>query len=470
MKNILIAGGGTAGLISALILKTKFNCNIEIVKSDKIGIIGVGEGSTEHFDDFLNFCGIDFKELIRETDATVKLGVYFTNGWSNKNYYHNIGSFKSLAKFGQINYGLLQSLANDEDPIKNSNFFSLQNLVDKNKPSNQYHFNTFKLNAFLLKKCKERNIQVTEDFITEVKINNFGIEKFSGKKEYKADFYIDCTGFQRLLISRLGAKWISYSKHLTMNSAIAFPTKDTEEYTPYTESKRASAGWMWRIPTYGRWGNGYVYNSNLINVDKAKEEAEKYLGHEIEIGKQIKFEPGALDRCLIKNCLAVGLAANFVEPLEASSIGTTINQIFLFNNYFTNLDSEFFVDEYNKKINYIMENIKEFVLIHYLNDKSITLPDTLKDKLHLWRKRPPIDEDFNETKFYLFFSVNFVQVLCGINFYTSDELKNYINHFNPYLINQLNNFIKQKDDEYLFLKKDLIGHKKWLTNIRNENN
>lgn len=469
-KKILIVGGGTAGIISALILKTQFDVDIEIIKSDKIGIIGVGEGSTEHFNDFLNFCGINFKELIKETDATIKLGVYFTNGWANKNYYHNIGSFKSLTKMGQINYGLLQSLAYNEDPIKSSDFFSLENLLyNCDKPSNQYHFNTFKLNSFLLKKCEERNIKVTEDLITDIKVNDYGIEKLIGTKNYTADFYLDCTGFKRLLISKLGAKWISYSKHLTMNEAIAFPTKDTDEYTPYTESKRVSAGWMWRIPTYGRWGNGYVYNSNLINVDEAKKEAEEYIGHEIEIGKNIKFDPGALDRCLIKNCLAVGLAANFVEPLEASSIGTTINQMFLFNHYFTNLDSEFFVNEYNNKMNAIMENIKEFVLIHYLNDKNISLTDTLKEKLNLWSRRSPIDDDFCETRFYLFFAVNFVQVLCGVNFYNSEQLKKYISDFNPYITTQLDVIIKQKEYEYLLTKNNHIGHKQWLTNFRNDN-
>ena len=90
------------------------------------------------------------------------------------------------------------------------------------------------------------------------------------KNNYSFDFYIDSSGFKKILIEKLGVKWISYSKYLPMNEAIAFPTGDTEEYTPYTLSKAMTSGWMWRIPTYGRWGNGYVFNNNYINAEQAK--------------------------------------------------------------------------------------------------------------------------------------------------------------------------------------------------------
>ena len=468
-KKIVIVGGGTAGLISALILKTKFNVDISIVKSDQIGIIGVGEGSTEHWNQFLLFCGIDYKELILETDATIKRGVYFTNGWAKQNYYHNVGSFKLEKSFGQIHYGALNSLTKGENPILTSDYFNLNNLIGVNQhksPSNQYHFNTFKLNSFLLKKCNERDIKIINDTIIDIEIDDKGIKKLKGLIDYKADFYIDCTGFKRLLISKLNAKWISYSNHLQMNEAIAFPTGDTDEYTPYTESRRLSSGWMWRIPTYGRWGNGYVFNSNLINADKAKQEIEHELGYKVEVAKHVKFDPGALDKCLVKNCLAVGLAANFVEPLEATSIGTTINQMFLFNNYFMHLDSEYFINEFNNKINLIMDNIKDFVLIHYLNDKSIKFSISLKEKLKIWKKRPPIREDFTDSSFFLFYSANYIQVLCGVNFYTKEEIKKYLNNLNSEITSQFDKVIREDHIEYMLNKKNYISHKKFLDNLR----
>jgi hypothetical protein len=108
-----------------------------------------------------------------------------------------------------------------------------------------------------------------------------------------------------------------------MNSAIAFPTGDTENYNMWTIARGMDAGWLFRIPVWGRHGNGYIYDSNYIDADGAKQEVEKMYGHEIEIGKQISFDPGALDRVWINNCCAIGLSASFVEPLEATGITFT---------------------------------------------------------------------------------------------------------------------------------------------------
>ena len=121
-------------------------------------------------------------------------------------------------------------------------------------------------------------------------------------------------------MSKLGAKWNSYNKYLKMNEAIAFQTEDTDNYNTYTLARAMDYGWMWRIPVYGRWGNGYIFNNEYINAGQAKKEVEKLLGREINVARNIKFDPGSLDRVWIKNCLAVGLSANFVEPLEATSI------------------------------------------------------------------------------------------------------------------------------------------------------
>jgi hypothetical protein len=477
-SDILIVGGGTAGLVSALILNKRFpNKTIKLVKSDKIGIIGVGEGSTEHFKYFLDYVGIDDFDLIKNTDATIKLGVFFEN-WTD-NYFHNVDDIFYNNRIGQYQalYGFCYS--NNISQIKTTNYRTLENKVINSKnysPTKQYHFNTFKLNDYFIKICKERNIEIIEDEIKDVIINeNNEISYLIGDKiNYTSDFYIDSTGFKKLLISKLGAKWQSYKDYLKMNEAIAFPTGDTDEYTPYTTATAMKYGWKWRIPTYGRWGNGYVFCNEYINADQAQQEVEELLGHKINVAKNVKFDPGALDNVWIKNCLAIGLSANFVEPLEATSIGTTIYQMFMFTHYFQN-SNETIIKEYNKKMNDIMINIRDFIILHYMVDKNNSqfwidikknnIPDTLKYKLSKFKNRLPILEDFKETNFHIFFEANWASVLYGLKLMNVDLIKeefmsyrkenrdNIISIFNNHLDNMKNN--------------EFISHKEYLNNVRN---
>jgi tryptophan halogenase len=278
-----------------------------------------------------------------------------------------------------------------------------------------------------------------------------------------------------LLISKLGAKWQSYKKYLKMNEAIAFPTSDTEEYNTYTIAKAMNCGWAWNIPTYGRWGNGYIFDSNYINAEQAKDEMEKTIGKKIEIGRHIKFDPGCLDTPWIKNCLAVGLSANFVEPLEATSIGTSINQMFLFTQYFSNYNEQS-IDDYNNKMSLIMNNIRDFIVLHYITKredtefwkdlKKIELPDTLKTNLERWQTRLPILEDFKGTNYYLFFENNFTQVLYGLGLLNIKNLKNTYDNLNITVKKDLNIYLKEYFERY---NNPTIGHKQYLNIIRNTN-
>lgn len=485
IKNILVVGGGTAGYVSALILKARLgkSVKIDIVKSDKIGIIGVGEGSTEHWNQFLLYTNINYKEIIKECDATCKSGIMFKD-WSNLDYMHNVNNLNEFM-FSQTNIAYLKLISEKCDNRELNGFLNWENKVSIDclkqdySPTNQYHFNTFKLNEFLNKKCLEKKINVFEDEINDVFINENGnIFKIKGlKKNYEYDFYIDCTGFKKILISKLGAKWISYSKHLKMKEAIAFPTEDTEEYNIYTTAKALDYGWMFSIPTYGRQGNGYIFDSNYINADKAKEEVEKFLNKKINVVKHIKFDPGALNKVWINNCVAVGLSANFVEPLEATSIGTSIQQIFLLMHYLPDFN-ELDINDYNKSVNGIMENIRDFILLHYItnkdssefwkNNKNLELTSCLKNNLDKWKRRLPIEEDLNiyNTKYILFNSANFTQVLYGLKLLNIDCLKENINNLNKeYIDSMVKNIITFKNNEKINYLGS-IGHKKYLSIIR----
>lgn len=442
VNKFTILGGGTAGLITALMLKQSLlNSEVEVIESSKIGIIGVGEGSTEHWDTFMKFIGIDAQDLISNTGATYKLGIRFEN-WNGdgKHYWHAIGH-----EYGYLdeNTGLYpwayKCIADNLDSDQTVWEEVRTNTV---KPpfthvSNQYHFDTNKLNQYFHKLATDRGIKFYDDEILEVNLDQDGfVESLKGKKQtYDGDFFIDSSGFNRVISSKLGAKWIDCGDKLPMNSALAFPTPYQEEIPQWTNSKAMSSGWMWRIPTQDRFGNGYVFCDQFISEDQAYAEIQSHFDHEIEIGKKVKFSAGYVDKFWIKNCLSVGLAGMFVEPLEASSIGSTIQQIFGFINsiHCWNRNNTTYINRYNKDFHDVAQNIIDFIQLHYITKRNdsefwkwvkdgIVLTDFNKENLDSWKKSFPSHAIFND-HYKLFKSINFVQVLHGIEFFDVASFK-----------------------------------------------
>ena len=478
-NDILILGGGTAGLVTALILKTRFpKKEISVVKSDKIGVIGVGEGSNEEWSYFVKFCGLDSNEVIKETDATVKLGIKYVN-WTDKDYIHNVDDrFYGNSFVGQFAGSFISSYINADNQIQTTDVLMANNKVPNTNQtcSNQYHFNALKLRDYLEKKCRERSIKVYTDEIKNVITNENGIDYITGEKQYKSDFYIDSSGFKKVLIGELGVKWNSYAEYLPVNEAIAFPTDDTDEYPLYTSSTAMKYGWMWNTPVYGRWGNGYVFDNKYINAEQAQKEAEEYLGHKIEfIFKNIKFSAGSLDKFWVKNCMAVGLSSNFIEPLEATSIGSTITQAFMFMNYY-DCANDLQIKQFNDKMAMVIENLRDFVILHYQvkkndtefwsNLKNLPIPPSLQHKLDLWKDRLPIREDFESTQYLLFYEMNFISIMYGLNLFDKDKLTKIYNGFSPEHKQRITDNIKYYNNIKNEWQNNSISHKKWLANMR----
>lgn len=441
LNTIAVVGGGTAGLVTALILKKSYpDIDIAVIRSKDIGIIGVGEGSTEHWSDFMNFIDIEFNDLIKRTDATFKSGIMFKN-WGSCDYLQSIGYGFNLTYRGYpFVYGSqISKNCNPKDLVSPLAWNNRANIwflgQSETQQVQQYHFNTHKLNSFLESLCFKFNIKLIDDEIVNVNLSNdVGISVLEGKiKNYKYDFYIDCTGFSKLLISKLGAKWNSFSKYLKMNSAIVFPTDIEEDIPMWTIAQGMNSGWMFRLPVWNRFGNGYIFNDSYITPEEAQCEVEEILGKKINVSKTLKFDPGALDRAWIKNCCAIGLSSSFVEPLEASSIGTSIQQAFLLAENIINYNDSS-IKDYNRDFTDIVENIRDFIVLHYLGGKDNTafwkdiknleMPESLKTKFYLWKNKLPSEKDFSKvTNKILFSHFHFILVLHGLNLFNIESIK-----------------------------------------------
>lgn len=272
-----------------------------------------------------------------------------------------------------------------------------------------FHFNARKVATYLRKKGEERGIRVVDGEFKEAHLDNrdfiTGITLQSGE-HFQADFVFDCSGFKRLLIGKLyNTEWVSYEKHLTVNSAIPFFLPQTEKVIrPETRAIAMKYGWMWQIPVKGRWGCGYIYDDRFINQEQAKAEVEELLGHSIESDKVFKFNAGRYKEVWKKNCLAVGLSSGFTEPLEATSIMIAIMHLLALDPSSMSVDSQVSRDLYNKVQADLNDECMNFIYYHYMTERNDTefwstyttrteVPEKLKKMLEIWKVRPPKNGD-----------------------------------------------------------------------------
>lgn len=448
IDSLCIVGGGTSGMVAALMLKKAWpEMSVTVIESSKIGIVGVGEGSTEHWRKFIEFCDITVPELIRETGATFKIGIKFTN-WhgDGTHYFHSlIDDYCKHGSHSGIPYQWFKMVGEQWDPLDTMGKAGQQSrhYEPLHENLNQYHFDTYKLNLFLHKKCSERGIILIDEIIDDVILDENGYVSSlidSKGERHVHDFFIDCSGFRRVISDKLGAKWIDREHHLPMNSAIAFPTGYKEDIPSWTEATALSSGWVWRIPTQDRFGNGYVYSDNFISDDAALAEVRKHykenlkIDDELKVGKSFKFKAGHLDKFWVKNCVSIGLSAIFVEPLEASSIGTTIQQCYMLlpSLPFFTKGEEFTAKKYNEMMTTVSNNIVDYIQLHYFTQRNdsafwkwaregIVKTDFNREYLEYFKTNMPNVFYFND-HFTLFKHLNFIQVMHGLRLFKPEGI------------------------------------------------
>ena len=388
-----VVGGGTAGWLTALYLqKNHKDCDITVIASSEIGILGAGEGTTTHFIDFLKSIDVPISGIVKYAKGTLKNGIKFTN-WNGDGeyYYHsftdileNLESVRqkdnfdfvpyyldNISKGKNLNDILLTSLISDKFQVKHDK------ETKSTKGTYALHFDASLLAKYLQSLALERGVVLIDDEIISIncddenKVTGFNLKKGT---EHFTDYVFDCSGFKRLLVgNHYKTKWISYKDHLPVNRAMPFFVQDdSKEIPPYTEAIAMKYGWIWRIPVQGRYGCGYVFDSSFVSDEEVKKEIEEYFGHEIVSPRIFTFEPGVYDKVCIKNCMGIGLSSGFVEPLEATSIWVSI---LLLNEWGKRSKdimncNENSIDYLNRLAKDINRNILNFLQYHYITKRS----------------------------------------------------------------------------------------------------
>jgi glycine/D-amino acid oxidase-like deaminating enzyme len=463
LAEILIVGGGTAGWLTAAYLAKVYGqgpgCpRITLIESPDIGTVGVGEGTFPTLRITLQTLGIDEAEFLREADATYKQGIKFID-WlytprdgRHKHYLHPFDVPYPTEGAGLMPYWLLQDPAARE-PYAEAVAFQCAAANAHRAPKTMadgalghrlnyaYHFDAGKFATLLTRRAVELGVRHLQGRVDEVSLNADGSIKSVTSPEHgelSADFFIDCTGFRARLIGQaLKAPFKSVADHLLTDRAVALQTPYATPDAPipsYTLSTAHEAGWTWDIGLGERRGIGYVYSSRHSSDERAIDLIRSYIG-EAARGMEprvIRFDTGYRSEPWVKNCVSIGLASGFFEPLEATGIlliEIAIGYLVDFLPRTGPLDVA--ARQYNALMEARNESILSFLKLHYClnrrdepfwrdNADPATLPDRLADLLQMWKHRPPSRFDINEA-IDPFPLCSYQYVLYGLDYATDIE-------------------------------------------------
>jgi len=437
VKQVVIAGGGTAGWMAATALSRLLGKSISVtlVESKDIGIVGVGEATIPPIRTFHKLLGIDEKAFMRATQATFKLGIEFQN-WREKShsYIHSFGITGRECWAGEFHHFWLR--AKDYGFAGEFGDYCPELLAAKQgkfassdtAPLNfAYHFDAVAYGRFLKQLAIDAGVTHIEGDINRVQqcptSGNITSLNLADNSEIKGDFFIDCTGFKGLLIEEtLHTGYDDWRHFLLCDSAVAMQTSLTQPPLPYTKSIAHEAGWQWQIPLQERMGNGLVYCSRFMSDEKAIATLKAQVsGDPINSPRVIRFTPGKRRKGWNKNCVALGLASGFIEPLESTSIHLIMTglvrlmRLFPFDGV-----TQSAIDEYNAKFTSEMDAILDFIVMHYKvtnrhdspfwqQCQRMDIPQSLTHKLRLFEQTGRVFLDDGD----IFRVDSWTQVLMG---------------------------------------------------------
>ena len=444
VRRVVIAGGGTAGWMAAALLAKMLGRRVRmcLVESEAIGTVGVGEATIPPIRAFNAALGIDEHRLLAFTGGTYKLGIAFHDwGRAGDRYMHafgDIGRDLGLANFHQLwlrsrgegNGDRLWDYSVNETAALAGRFDPAPMLPGSPLAGVQYafHFDAARYARYLRTYSEELGVARVEGTIAAVECtaaDRIECLVLADGRRLPGDLFIDCTGFRALLLGgQLGVRFEDWSRWLPCDRALAVPCAAIAPWPPYTKAVASAAGWQWRIPLQHRMGCGYVYCSRHVSDDAASAELLAALpGKRLAEPKLLKFAAGRRERFWRGNCVALGLAAGFLEPLESTSIHSIQRGVSRLAQLFP--DRGFVpaaIDEYNRQTAFEFDSIRDFLILHYKatqrqstafwrDRQEMSVPDSLAHRLALFRAGGIVVRESGE----LFTETAWLQVLLGQN-------------------------------------------------------
>jgi tryptophan halogenase len=469
LRSITIVGGGTAGWLAAAFLNRyckskdkKHKLEITLIESPGIPIIGVGEASLPGMVLLLNQLGVSESEFFKLTDATFKVAAHFID-WNRDDKGQPVEFLNILNAPGAIDGRQLADYFITFDPARTApdaglayvrTFSPVVEIVRGNlaprRPGEPdfsgevgytYHFDATKLAAFLKDIATGRGVKHILDDVDAVNLDERGFVKSLNLRrqgEHAIDLVIDCTGFRGSILQQaLGEPFEPYGDYLLNDRAavVQIPHKDPRVIAPTTRARGFSAGWNFNIPLTTRVGTGYIFSSKFISDDKAIEELLAFYGDQAKgcEPRIIPMRTGRVRNAWVKNCVALGLASGFIEPLEATAIFMSDLGARWLQHYLPTQDFEpELAAAYNRQVKRVYEEVRDFIQAHYhLNNRQdseywkaardgVKLSDRLQENLKVWRLATPEDLELNSS--FLFSSPVYTLLLIAKGFYKDVRL------------------------------------------------
>jgi tryptophan 6-halogenase len=434
-RSVIILGGGTAGWMTANLLHQRWSehgTKVSLIESKAIGIIGVGEGSTPQLKAFFDAIGVSEAEWMPRCNATYKAGIEFA-GWSERpgfeRYFHPFPTDIDGFTQGRFFEAARARRTGSDVPAHPDPFFvptrlarqGLAPIAPANFPffiSYGYHFDAHLIGAFLADFGTSRGIEHVDSKIASVELDEQGKVKAlladDGRK-FEADFFVDASGFRAAIIEgALNEPHRPFAANLFNDRAVVAPTPHGPgPINACTRSTAKSAGWIWHIPLTNRIGNGYVYSSRYIDPEDAAAELCEHLGlaPDTEV-RHLSMKCGRIERSWVQNCLAVGLAQGFLEPLEATALHIVLATV----NAFLDAWESDQKDAFNNLIARRYEGIRDYLVCHYRTALKRDTPywrdaaslealsDSLKSLITAWFTGADLEQEVGRQQISAYYS------------------------------------------------------------------